>query len=108
MDVLYLKLRVDGKVKNMAAYLKPGITITGQKECLGIWIGQNDSSKFWLGLLNELRNRGVNDMLIFAVDGLTGFPQAINADYSEYDLQRCIVYQLRNSLGRCLGRTGRR
>ena len=99
MDALYLKLRVDGKVKNVAAYLMRGITITGQKECLGIWIGQNESSKFWLGLLNELRNRGVSDVLIFAVDGLTGFPEAIHAAYPEADVQRCIVHQIRNSLG---------
>lgn len=99
MDALYLKLRVDGRVKNVAAYLMLGITITGQKECLGIWIGQNESSKFWLGLLNELRNRGVNDVLIFAVDGLTGFPEAIHAAYPEADVQRCIVHQIRNSLG---------
>ena len=81
------------------AYLMLGITITGQKECLGIWIGQNESSKFWLGLLNELRNRGVSDVLIFAVDGLTGFPEAIHAAYPEADVQRCIVHQIRNSLG---------
>ena len=99
MDALYLKLRVDGRVKNVAAYLMLGITITGQKECLGIWIGQNESSKFWLGLLNELRNRVVNDVLIFAVDGLTGFPEAIHAAYPEADVQRCIVHQIRNSLG---------
>ena len=99
MDALYLKLRVDGRVKNVAAYLMLGISITGQKECLGIWIGQNESSKFWLGLLNELRNRGVNDVLIFAVDGLTGFPEAIHAAYPEADVQRCIVHQIRNSLG---------
>lgn len=99
MDALYLKLRVDGRVKNVAAYLMLGISISGQKECLGIWIGQNESSKFWLGLLNELRNRGVNDVLIFAVDGLTGFPEAIHAAYPEADVQRCIVHQIRNSLG---------
>ena len=98
MDALYLKLRVDGRVKK-AAYRMPGITITGQKECPGIWIGQNESSKFWRGLPNELRNRGVNEVWIFAVDGLTGFPEAIHAAYPESDIQRCIVHQLRNSLG---------
>lgn len=99
MDALYLKLRVDGRVRNVAAYLMLGITISGQKECLGVWIGQNESSRFWLGLLNELRNRGVNDVLIFAVDGLTGFPEAIHAAYPAADVQRCIVHQIRNSLG---------
>ncbi len=99
MDALYLKLRVEGRVKNVAAYLMLGISLSGQKECLGIWIGQNESAKFWLGLLNELRNRGVNDVLIFAVDGLTGFPEAIHAAYPEAEVQRCIVHQIRNSLG---------
>ena len=98
MDALFLKLRVDGRVKNEAAFMMIGITLEGQKECLGIWLGQGESSKFWLGLLNELRNRGVNDVLIFAVDGLTGFPEAIHAAFPEADVQRCIVHQIRNSL----------
>lgn len=98
MDALFLKLRVDGRVKNVAAYLMIGINLDGQKECIGIWLGQSESSKFWLGILNELRNRGVNDVLIFAVDGLTGFPDAIHAAYPEADFQKCIVHQIRNSL----------
>lgn len=98
MDALFLKLRVDGRVKNVAAYLMIGINIQGKKECLGIWIGQSESSKYWLGVLNELRNRGVNDVLLFAVDGLTGFPEAIRAVYPDSDVQRCIVHQIRNSL----------
>lgn len=98
MDALFLKLRVDGRVKNEAAYMMIGITLEGQKECLGIWLGQSESSKFWLGILNELRNRGVNDVLIFAVDGLTGFPEAIHAAFPEAEVQRCIVHQIRNSL----------
>ena len=98
MDALFLKLRVDGRVKNVAAYLMIGINLEGKKECLGIWIGQSESSKYWLGVLNELRNRGVNDVLLFAVDGLTGFPDAIHAVYPDADIQRCIVHQIRNSL----------
>ena len=98
MDALFLKLRVDGRVKNEAAFMMIGITLEGQKECLGIWLGQSESSKFWLGLLNELRNRGVNDVLIFAVDGLTGFPEAIHAAFPEAEVQRCFVHQIRNSL----------
>lgn len=98
MDALFLKMRVDGRVKNVAAHSMIGVTIKGEKECIGIWLGQNESSKFWLGILNELKNRGVNDVLIFAVDGLTGFPEAIHAAYPDSDVQRCIVHQIRNSL----------
>ena len=98
MDALFLKLRVDGRVKNVAVYLMIGINLEGQKECIGIWLGQSESSKFWLGVLNELRNRGVNDVLLFAVDGLTGFPEAIRAAYPNADVQRCIVHQIRNCL----------
>jgi len=79
MDALFLKLRVDGRVKNVAAYLMVGIDLEGRKECLGIWLGQSEFAKYWLGVLNECKNRGVNDVLIFAVDGLTGFPEAIRA-----------------------------
>ena len=99
MDALFLKLRVDGRVKNVAAYLMIGINLEGKKECLGIWLGQSESSKYWLNVLNELRNRGVNDVLLFSVDGLTGFPEAIHAVYPDADVQRCIVHQIRNSLG---------
>ena len=98
MDAIFLKLRVDGRVKNVAAYLMIGINLDGKKECLGIWLGQSESSKYWLGVLNELRNRGVNDVLIFAVDGLSRFPQAIHTVYPDADIQRCIVHQIRNSL----------
>ena len=98
MDAIFLKLRVDGRVKNVAAYLMIGIDLEGKKECLGIWLGQSESAKYWLSVLNELRNRGVNDVLIFAVDGLSGFPQAIHSVYPDADIQRCIVHQIRNSL----------
>ncbi len=100
MDALFLKMRMDGRVRNVAAHMMIGITITGEKECIGIWLSQNESSKVWLGILNELKNRGVNDILIFAVDGLTGFPEAIRAAYPDSDVQRCIVHQIRNSLSR--------
>lgn len=98
MDALFLKLRVDGRVKNVAVYLMIGINLEGKKECLGIWLSQSESSKYWLGVLNELRNRGVNDVLLFAVDGLTGFSEAIHTVYPDADVQRCIVHQVRNSL----------
>jgi putative transposase len=78
MDATVLKIRVDRVVKNIAAYIMLGITLEGKKEILGIWIGENETSKYWLSLLNELKNRGVDDVLIFAIDGLNSFNQAID------------------------------
>jgi putative transposase len=98
MDATVLKIRVDRVVKNVAAYIMLGITIDGKKEILGIWIGENETSKYWLTLLNELKNRGVEDVLIFAIDGLNGFNQAIEAVYPKAEIQRCIVHQIRSSL----------
>ena len=98
MDATVLKIRVDRVVKNIAAYIMLGITLDGKKEILGIWIGENETSKYWLTLLNELKNRGVDDVLIFAIDGLNGFNQAIEAVYPKAEIQRCIVHQIRSSL----------
>jgi transposase-like protein len=98
MDATVLKIRVDRVVKNIAAYIMLGITLEGKKEILGIWIGENETSKYWLTLLNELKNRGVDDVLIFAIDGLNGFNQAIEAVYPQAEIQRCIVHQIRSSL----------
>lgn len=98
MDATVLKIRVDRVVKNIASYIMLGITLEGKKEIIGIWIGENESSKYWLTLLNELKNRGVEDVLIFAIDGLTGFNQAIQAVYPQAEIQRCIVHQIRSSL----------
>jgi transposase-like protein len=98
MDATVLKIRVDRVVKNIAAYIMLGITLDGKKEILGIWIGENETSKYWLTLLNELKNRGVDDVLIFAIDGLTGFNQVIQAVYPKAEIQRCIVHQIRSSL----------
>ena len=98
MDATVLKIRVDRVVKNIAAYIMLGITLDGKKEILGIWIGENETSKYWLTLLNELKNRGVEDVLIFAIDGLNGFNQAIEAVYPKAEIQRCIVHQIRSSL----------
>ena len=92
MDATVLKIRVDRVVKNIAAYIMLGITLEGKKEILGIWIGENETSKYWLTLLNELKNRGVEDILIFAIDGLNGFNQAIQAVYPKAEIQRCIVH----------------
>lgn len=98
MDATVLKIRVDRVVKNIAAYIMLGITLEGKKEILGIWIGDNETSKYWLTLLNEIKNRGVEDVLIFAIDGLNGFKEAIEAVYPKAEIQRCIVHQIRNSL----------
>lgn len=98
MDATVLKIRVDRVVKNIAAYIMLGITLDGKKEIIGIWIGENETSKYWLTLLNELKNRGVEDVLIFAIDGLSGFNQAIEAVYPQAEIQRCIVHQIRSSL----------
>ncbi len=98
MDATVLKIRVDRVVKNIAAYIMLGITLDGKKEIIGIWIGENESSKYWLTLLNELKNRGVEEVLIFAIDGLNGFNQAIQAVYPQAEIQRCIVHQIRSSL----------
>ena len=97
MDAIYYKIREDGHVLNRAAYVVMGVDIDGMKDILGIWIGENESSKFWLGILNELKNRGVEDILMFSVDGLTGIKEAIEAVYPKSEIQRCIIHQLRNS-----------
>lgn len=97
MDAIHFKIRDDGHIKSSAAYVVLGVTIEGNKDILGIWVGDNESSKFWLGVLNELKNRGVEDVLLFCVDGLTGLKEAINAAYPKAEIQRCIIHQLRNS-----------
>ena len=98
MDATVLKIRIDRVVKNVAAYIMLGITAEGNKEIIGIWIGNNETSKYWLSLLNEIKNRGVEDVLIFAIDGLNGFNEAIQAIYPKAEIQRCIVHQIRSSL----------
>jgi len=98
MDATVLKIRVDRVVKNIAAYIMLGITLEGKKEIIGIWIGENETSKYWLTVLNDIQKRGVQDVLIFAIDGLNGFNQAIEAVYPKAEIQRCIVYQIRSSL----------
>jgi transposase-like protein len=97
MDAIHYKVRDDSRIINRAAYVVLGINIEGNKDILGIWIGENETSKFWLGILNELKNRGVADVLLFCVDGLTGLKEAIEAAYPNAEVQRCIIHQLRNS-----------
>jgi transposase-like protein len=98
MDATVLKIRVDRVVKNIACYIMLGVTIEGKKEIIGIWIGENETSKYWLTVLNDIKKRGIEDVLIFAIDGLNGFNEAIKAVYPHAEIQRCIVHQIRSSL----------
>ena len=98
LDALMIKIQQDKKIINKAFYLALGINIEGQKELLGIWVSQNEGAKFWLNVLTELKNRGVEDIFIACVDGLTGFPDAIQTVYPKTQVQLCIVHMVRNSL----------
>jgi transposase-like protein len=98
MDATMLKIRIDRVVRNTACYIMLGITIEGKKEIIGIWIGENETSKYWLTVLNDIKRRGVEDVLIFAIDGLNGFNEAIKAVYPKAEIQRCIVHQIRSSM----------
>lgn len=98
LDALYVKMRHEGRVENRAVYVAIGVDLEGQKEVLGLWTSGNEGAKFWLGVLSELRNRGLKDILIVCVDGLKGFPQAIEAVYPEARVQLCIVHMVRASL----------
>lgn len=98
LDALVIKINEDKRVINKSFYLAVGVNIEGQKELLGIWISQNEGSKFWLNVLTELKNRGVEDIYIACIDGLTGFPEAIEAVYPKTQVQLCIVHMIRNSL----------
>jgi len=98
MDAIHYKVREDKQIVVKAAYVVLGVNMDGEKEVLGIWIGANESSKFWLSVLNDLRNRGVRDVLIFCVDGLNGFKEAIGAVYPFAKIQRCIIHQIRASM----------
>jgi transposase-like protein len=100
-DALRVKIRDEGMVRNKAVYLALGMTAEGSKEVLGIWVEQNEGAKFWLKVMNELRNRGIEDILIAAVDGLKGFPEAITAVFPEASVQTCIVHLTRHSLSFC-------
>src|SRR3954449_12155504 len=97
-DALRVKVRDEGTVRNKAVYLALGVRADGRKEILGLWIEQTEGAKFWLRVMNELRNRGVADMLIGVVDGLKGFPEAITAVFPDATVQTCIVHLLRQSL----------
>ena len=97
-DALRVKIRDEGLVRNKAVHLALGVRADGAKEILGLWIEQNEGAKFWLRVMNELKNRGVEDILLAVVDGLKGFPEAITAVFPEATVQSCIVHLLRHSL----------
>ena len=98
LDCIVLKVRQDSRLINKSVFLALGINIEGQKELLGMWLAENEGAKFWLNVLTELKNRGLNDILIACVDRLKGFPDAINTVYPKARIQLCIVHMVRNSL----------
>jgi len=98
LDALRVKVRDNGHVINKAVYLALGVNLEGQKEVLGLWVSREEGAKFWLKVVTELKNRGVNDMFIACVDGLKGFPDAIESVYPGTQVQLCIVHMVRNSL----------
>ena len=98
LDCIVLKIRQDKRVINKAIYLALGVNLEGHKELLGMWISENEGSKFWLSVLTDLQNRGMKHMLIACVDGLKGFPEAITATFTDAKIQLCIVHMVRNSL----------
>jgi putative transposase len=97
-DALRVKIRDEGLVRNKAVHIALGVRADGTKEILGLWLEQNEGAKFWLRVMNELKNRGVEDVLIAVVDGLKGFPEAITAVFPQATVQTCIVHLLRHSL----------
>jgi putative transposase len=98
LDALYVKMRHEGRVENRAVYVAIGVDLEGQKDVLGLWASAHEGAKFWLSVLTDLKNRGVKDMLIVCVDGLKGFPQAIEAVFPLAQVQLCIVHLVRASL----------
>ncbi|WMJ21967.1 IS256 family transposase [Paludicola sp. MB14-C6] len=97
MDAIHYKVKENNQFVTKAAYVVLGITLEGNKDILGIWIGENESSKFWLSVMNDLKSRGLQDVYLFCVDGLKGFKEAINAAYPKAHIQRCIIHQIRYS-----------
>ena len=97
MDAIHFHVRSEGQIVKKAVYIAIGINMDGLKEVLGMWVGENESAKFWLSVMNGLKNRGLQDILIACVDGLTGFPAAIEAVYPKTELQQCIIHQIRNT-----------
>jgi len=97
MDAIHYHVRSEGQIVKKAVYIAIGIDLDGVKDVLGMWVGENESAKFWLSIMNGLRNRGVEDILIACVDGLTGFSNAIEAVFPKTEIQQCIIHQIRNT-----------
>lgn len=98
LDAVHFKVRDEHRIVTKAAYICLGIDMEGYKDILGIWIGEAEGAKFWLGVCNDLKNRGVKDILIACMDGLKGLPDAIKAVFPEVNIQSCIIHQIRNSI----------
>jgi len=98
LDCIVIKIRQDKRVINKSIYIALGVNLEGQKELLGLWLAETEGAKFWLSILTELQTRGVKDIFIACVDGLRGFPEAINAAFPKSKIQLCIVHMVRNSL----------
>lgn len=97
LDAIHFHVRSEGRIVKKAVYIALGIDMDGRRDILGMYVGENESAKFWLSILNGLKNRGVKDILIACIDGLTGFPQAISAVFPETEIQHCIIHQIRNT-----------
>lgn len=97
MDAIHYHVRSEGRIIKKAVYIAIGINLDGKKDVLGMWVGENESSKYWLTVLNNLKNRGVEDVFIACIDGLPGFTEAIAAVFPRTDVQRCIIHQIRSS-----------
>lgn len=97
MDAIHFHVRSEGQIVKKAVYIAIGVQMDGVRDVLGMWVGENESAKFWLGILNGLKNRGVRDILIACVDGLTGFPNAIEAVFPQTEIQQCVIHQIRNT-----------
>lgn len=105
MDAIHYHVRCEGRIVKRAVYIVIGIDMSGRKDVLGMYVGENESAKFWLSIMNSLKNRGVAEILIACIDGLTGFPQAIEAVYPHTEVQQCIIIRSAIQQNMCLIKT---
>lgn len=98
MDAIHYKIKEDGRYQSKAIYTVLGVNIRGHKEILGLYVSENEGANFWLSVITDLNNRGIEDILIASVDGIKGFPEAINSIFHDTQVQLCIVHQIRNSM----------